>query len=175
MSDRPARARTINPEILRGAKPFDFKTNWRKVSKAFRSDEYRHRVLVDLDKYAEARGWDLMKRRELPCDFDSCSWRCSHPDANRVFCKYVCHGACHWLANANLVAAKIAFPDKPWRIVSSEDLDADDDDEHDRSHSTVWDGDKTFFDPNMFALFPDEDMADRFHGLCVFETDHVEV
>jgi hypothetical protein len=50
------------------------------------------------------------------------------------------HAACHWLVNFNLRLAQLVEPQRPWRILTSDE------------HSTVWDGDSTLFDFNFLAL-----------------------
>ncbi|MDG2112042.1 MAG: hypothetical protein P8N02_05450 [Actinomycetota bacterium] len=108
--------------------------------------------------YGETRGWDLRKvlpkgknRLDLrPSHFDSCDWRSNRggrPGPAPAYFEYVCHSACHWLVNLNLFVAMQAEPDRPWRIVRSDE------------HSTVWDGDVTLWDTNFLALRIDVDEA----------------
>jgi hypothetical protein len=45
-----------------------------------------------------------------------------------------CPHSCHWSVNVGLELAKLAEPDRPWRILNG------------KKHSTVWDGKETLFD-----------------------------
>jgi len=57
-----------------------------------------------------------------------------------AFWKYTKMGACHWLVNFNLELARLAEPDRKWRILTSP------------NHSTVWDGELLLFDLNFLAM-----------------------
>ena len=76
----------------------------------------------------------------LPCQFDSCDWRFEHRGKPPRFWDYTCHGKCHWLVNFNLELAKLVLPERPWRIITSD------------NHSTVWDGESMLFEFNFLAL-----------------------
>lgn len=136
---------------------FDFKKDWCLVRDGFTSDVYRRQVWKDLKDYAGMRGWKAYAHKQyrdftLPSDFDSCDWRCAVKEL--PFHRHVVHGACHWLVNANLMVAKMSFPERQWCIISSD------------SHSTVWDGERCLFDPNAFALYPDVEKL----GKMLFES-----
>ena len=75
-----------------------------------------------------------------PIEHDSSDWRCDRVGRPPAFDEYVCSRACHWIVNTLLFIATEAFPKKEWRIITGD------------SHSTVWDGDKTFFDLNYLAM-----------------------
>ncbi len=77
---------------------------------------------------------------DKPMQCDSLDWRLDRVGRPFAFDEYVCARACHWIVNSLLMTARIAYPNKPWIIVSS------------HHHSTVWDQDVTFFDMNYFAL-----------------------
>ena len=57
-----------------------------------------------------------------------------------AFWQYTKHAACHWLVNFTLKLAERVEPERPWRILSSQD------------HSTVWDGGRLLFDFNFQAM-----------------------
>ena len=77
---------------------------------------------------------------DKPIEHDISDWRCFRVGRPPAFDEYVCWRACHWIVNTLLLIATEAFPKKEWRIVTGD------------SHSTVWDGDKTFFDLNYMAM-----------------------
>lgn len=76
---------------------------------------------------------------DVPFQFEGCDWHLFKRGRPPIWRPYVKHGACHWLANTNLLFAGFASK-RPWRIVTS------------ALHSTVWDGKDTLFDMNMLAF-----------------------
>lgn len=84
-------------------------------------------------------------RESVPACFDSCDWRfvTDRPGRTPAYWDFACHSACHWVADMCLYVASKAYPEIPWRIVSS------------HKHSTVWNGcTKTpvLFDVNFSAI-----------------------
>ena len=81
----------------------------------------------------------------MPCicaedaqEADKDCYRCI--PAEPPFWDYCVLGKCHWLVAGNLWVAQQAWPDRPWRIVST------------AHHTTVWDGYKLIFDLTYLAL-----------------------
>jgi hypothetical protein len=125
---------------------YDLKKNWRRV-KPHLTDEKLNEILVrDFNKFTFGRWGKQFVHGDLPSDFESCDWAWEHRGKRPAFWRYVKHSACHWLVNFNLRLAMLTEPNRPWRIITSQD------------HSTVWDGDQTLFDFNFqaFGIEPDE-------------------
>lgn len=134
---------------------FDFSTAWNKTLKtiiesapakrmlerdfkifvACKRNHYRARMM-QANLPFDANAWAFEKGK-LPADYDSCDWRYGRLP---LWHQYVCHGACHYVANTLLYVAMVAYPNKAWRIVTSS------------KHSTIWDGEQTLFDLNFVTL-----------------------
>ena len=110
--------------------------DFKKYAKVKQSDANRHYKAMGLDKNVTFS----FKKKDMPCDLDGGGWRYYRIGRPPAFDSYVCKGACHWVANALLYTATKAFPKTQWQIITSDE------------HSTVWDGDCTFFDLNYFAM-----------------------
>ena len=133
---------------------FDLGRHWNsKIRRIFESDIVQAQLFQDFQKFVKAKERLLISlsrsshqvtnvyaQTDKPIRWDSCDWRSNRIGRPYSFDEYVCHGACHCIVNSLFLTAKIAFPEKPWVIVSG------------RNHSTVWDQDITFFDMNYFAL-----------------------
>lgn len=132
---------------------FQIQKYWRRLKPIFESKEARSIWWPNMLEYSEQRasqyGYRLNGRHllnKLPRDFDSCDWRYNgdwRKGRQPAFWDYACHGACHWLVDLCLYVAQTAYPDIPWRIVSSS------------KHSTVWNGDirnPVLFDVNFLAM-----------------------
>lgn len=116
-------------------------------------------ILVrDFNKFTFGRWKQKFKAGQVPHEFESCDWWCSHKGPMPRYWQYVKHAACHWLVNFNLRLATLVEPKRPWRIVTSD------------RHSTTWDGDNTLFDLNGLALF---DSAD--HAFETADEEHLPV
>jgi hypothetical protein len=115
---------------------YDLKANWRKVKRHIPAAEG---VLVrDFNKYTFGRYGKEFTAGRFPAEFDLCDWQ---PGGYwPAFWRYVCHGACHWLANFNLHLAMCVEPREPWRILTSQ------------KHSTVWNGGDMLFEFNFQAF-----------------------
>ena len=121
---------------------YSFSRHWSKTLKSIiESPQAREILDRDFECYIAVKRANYIKhaisKGALPSDFDSCDWRHGRLPA---WHHYVCHGACHWIANTLLYVAMTAHPNRAWRIVSSPE------------HSTVWDGDQTLFDINYLTL-----------------------
>lgn len=142
-----------------------------KLKEIFESDEVQHQLFRDFNSYLQTRSRLFQLKgsysspplkylmTDRPIRFDPSDWRRYRVGRPYSFDEYVCYGACHWIVNSLLIAAKIAFPNKPWIIVKG------------RAHSTVWDQADTFFDMNYFALKVSPDDCARntiFDGDTVF-------
>ncbi len=135
---------------------FPIQKHWRKLKPIFESREARSiwwpNMLEYLEQRAHQNGYnhrltpEYRARLHLPRDFDSCDWRYNCEDRKGRqprFWDYACHSACHWIVDLCLYVASTAYPDVPWRIVSSS------------KHSTVWNGDTNnpvLFDVNFLAI-----------------------
>jgi hypothetical protein len=75
--------------------------------------------------------YGTLKGDRMPGDFETWDNKMRPP-----WWQYVKDLACHYLVNFNLRLARLAQPDRPWRILTS------------HVHSTVWDGGKSLFDLN---------------------------
>jgi hypothetical protein len=129
---------------------YDLKKHWTRKIEPFLTDRRLNAVLVrDFNKFTFGRWRKPFTHAQFPFDFESCDWWLDHRGPQPRFWRYVKHSACHWLVNFNLRLAQLVEPDRPWRIITSE------------NHSTVWDGDQTLFDFNLlaFGVPPDECFA----------------
>jgi hypothetical protein len=116
---------------------YDFRRHWTTRIMPHLADKKLNAILVrDLQKYTRGR----FKTGDLPCDYDSMSWRLDHRNPYPRYWDYAMSGACHWLVNFNIRLATLAEPERPWRIITGDD------------HSSVWDGKHTLFDLNYSAL-----------------------
>ena len=148
------RKNAVKPPLpsSRRAKYFPIQQRWRKLKPIFESDKAHSIWWPNMLDYAVNRsiqnGYELNGRHllnKLPRDFDSCDWRWGEGrrGPQPAFWNYVCHSACHWMVDCCLYVAMTAYPDIPWRIISSS------------KHSTVWNGDfknPILFDVNFLAL-----------------------
>ena len=133
---------------------FDLGRHWNsRIRRIFESDFVQAQLFQDFQKFVKGKERRLNSDRgsshqvtfeytqtDKPIRWDSVDWRCGRIGRPYSFDEYVCHGACHYIVNSLLLTAKIAYPDRPWVIVSG------------KHHSTVWDQCLTFFDMNYFAL-----------------------
>ena len=97
------------------------------------------RELEDLKIYG-GLGGESDDEYLFPFEFETTDWRLRTKGRWPQYWDYVCHCACHWLVNLNLLLASTTMPTHPWRIISS------------ARHSTVWDGGSLLFDMNFLAL-----------------------
>ena len=127
-----------------------------RIKEIFESDVVQAQLFHDFNKYAKFMERRVNKKGSVrrsqghvtysynqtdkPICLDLSDWRCERIGRPYSFDEYVCNGACHTIVNSLLLTARIAFPDRPWIIVSSV------------RHSTVWDQCVTFFDMNWLAL-----------------------
>lgn len=150
---------------VKRAKYFDIQKNWRKLGPIFRSEEARRIWKPCMDQFDMWRfednkrsgEWKPDQHGNLPSDYDSCDWRFMTAGRHPEFWDFVCHSACHWIVDLALFVAMKAYPDIPWRIVTS------------KRHSTVWNGDlknPVMFDLNFLALKvkPSDAMEAAFTG-----------
>jgi hypothetical protein len=129
---------------------YDLKRHWTKRIEPHLGDERLNAILVrDFNKFTTGNWATRFTHGQFPRDFESCDWDWEHRGLAPRFWRYVRHAACHWLVNFNLRLAQLVEPDRPWRIVTSQD------------HSTVWDGNETLFDFNFlaFGVPPDQCFA----------------
>lgn len=131
---------------------FPIQKRWRRLGPLFKSEESKSIWLPNMLEYMHQRAHDnsfTYKRdrdnESFPSCFDSCDWRFVRdlPGPAPEYWEFACHSACHWVADMCLYVASNAYPDTPWRIVTSD------------KHSTVWNGcSKTpvLFDVNFSAI-----------------------
>lgn len=135
---------------VKRAKYFDIHKNWRKLGPIFKSEEARRiwkpcMEQFDMWRFKDNKRqgeWKSDPRDTLPRHYDSCDWRFDRA-RELPFWDYACHSACHWVVDLALFVAMRAYPDVPWRIVTS------------KRHTTVWNGslkDPVMFDINFCAI-----------------------
>lgn len=126
--------KTLNPIIQLSQAQSILNQDFKKYISVKRANYIRDAIKNGLS--ADSHKW-YFSEGKFPADFDSCDWRDGRLPA---WHQYVCHGACHYIANTLLYVASTAYPNKAWRIITSS------------LHSTIWDGDKTLFDLNFVTL-----------------------
>ncbi len=134
---------------------FPIQANWRKLSPIYNSEIAFKIWKPCMNEFATERAEDSgfphneQTRHNRPQGYDSSDWMCNYDETRRKpgrrpgYFDFVCHRACHWLADLNLFAACSAFPDVPWRITRG------------KKHTTVWNGDfqmPVVFDLNYLAM-----------------------
>lgn len=127
---------------------FPIQQYWWKLRSIYQSEECRKIWHPCMEQYMRWRGFQNGFKHTpkpdapSPSWYDSCDWRFDRPGRKPAFWDYVCHSACHWVADMNLFVAMQAFPKDAWRIITSEE------------HSTVWNGEPepVLFDTNFLAL-----------------------
>ena len=139
----------MKPKIAKSSLSyFPVQKHWRKLGPIFNSKEAEAIWRPNMVEYLKQRAADhnfkyVARQVASPSECDSCDWRCDHRGRMPAYWDFVCHSACHWLVDMCLHVAMKAYPQVPWRIVSS------------RQHSTVWNGDiknPVLFDVNFLAL-----------------------
>ena len=143
-SQRPQRRRS--PEF------YPIQSQWRKLKPIYESEKAWQMWYPEMcaylrdcleDEYFVTIPTPPNTPDTWPATFDGCSWRDGTTRRGRYpgYWRFVCHSACHWVANLNLYVATKAEPDRDWKIISS-DL-----------HSTVWDvATKTLWETNFLAF-----------------------
>lgn len=128
---------------------YDLKRHWRKVAVQIDTPTVQRVLVRDFNKLTYGKWRKPFTLGSKPSEFENCDWRISRRGRPPAYWAYVKHGACHFLCNFWLVTAEQVLPDRPWRILTS------------NQHSTVWDGDETLFDFNFqaFNIDPDECFA----------------
>jgi hypothetical protein len=129
--------RLVRPSSLRYLDP---RRHWTELAGCLRDRELQRILLSDFNKFTVGR-WSIpFLPVHVPADFVDIDCPRARGPSRHAYHDYVRAGACHWLVNFNVRLAAIAMPSGAWRIITSGD------------HSTVWDGDRTIFDLNYFAL-----------------------
>lgn len=82
-----------------------------------------------------------------PSDWRHCEWHKTHRGRSPKFFDYTCFSACHFLVDLHLFVITNAYPELPWRIITSDE------------HSTVWDGKNLILDGNFLAFGISADKA----------------
>ena len=126
--------------MKRSMQYFDIQRHWTKRIVPYLADAEFNRVLNADMKVASIHWGHKFEAGTFPGDYGCNEWQIGHRGPMPRFWKYIQRGCCHWLVNAYLRLATLVVPGRPWRIVTSP------------KHSTVWDGDKTLFDPMYFAF-----------------------
>lgn len=133
----------------RNYKYLDLEKHWEKLKPYFQSQEaktiwFREMVTFDVSRMFDYELEDELKDKNydyektlFPSYFDYFN---SKREGKPAFWDYAVHLACHWVAPTNLYVAMKSFPERDWRIITSE------------PHTTVWDGEDTFFDTNFYAF-----------------------
>ncbi len=116
------------------ARYVDIRKHWRRLKPIYYSDEALYIWKPCMLEFAVMdRGFphEEQARHKFPEGYECCDWRYYPPRRGRqpAFWKFVCHSACHWLADLNLFVAMSAWPKEPWRIITASE------------HTTVWNGD----------------------------------
>ena len=152
-------------------KYFDISRHWKKLKPIYESEEIKEIALYEMNCFLEAKNlsynlpFNEVKEFQYPQYFDSCDWRTRRIGRPPVFDDWVCHSACHWVVNINAAVVMEAFPNIDWRVVNSS------------SHSTVWDGMKTVYDPNYLGLhIPIETLIKSINkdpDLYIHDTDRI--
>ena len=131
---------------------YPIQSQWRKLKPIYESEEARKIWYPEMCAYLQVRREErnIVNGRipantpdTWPSTFDCNDWRCGTTRRGRHpgYWRFVCHSACHWVANLNLYVATKAEPDRDWQIISS-DL-----------HSTVWDAaTKNLWETNFMAF-----------------------
>jgi hypothetical protein len=116
---------------------FDPVKNWPRIERHL-SDPLLNRLLVEGFNSYTMRFFDREFTGGLPGD-----WETFAPllgDRRHSYLGYVKHEACFALVNFALRLAMLVEPAQPWRILGSNE------------HATVWDGSRTLFDFQYYAL-----------------------
>ena len=126
-------------------KYYDPVRNWQRIEPHLHDPKIRSVLEDDFTQYTMELCNEEMDPSKWPRDYESLdldapNWWRWHKGRKPAYWKLVKHGACHWLVNTNLLLAQRVSPRRKWRILHSD------------AHSTVWDGDSTFFDLNFTAL-----------------------
>lgn len=125
---------------VRPVRYYDLKKNWRKVKQHIDDPEVQKVLVRDFNRFTWG-SWRLkFLHGMVPTDFETCDWQFEHRGRRPAFWRYTKHAACHWLANFALMLAQRVEPNRPWRIITSD------------QHSSVWDGDGLLFEFNFQAL-----------------------
>jgi hypothetical protein len=111
---------------------------WNRIEKHLYETAVQTMLVTEMNKYTQGMWKKPFLFGMKPFDFDCYDWYLSHRGRIPRFWDYTCSGACHWLANFNLLLA-FYVSDRPWRIIKGE------------KHSTVWDGKDTLFEMNWLA------------------------
>ena len=131
---------------------YPIQSNWRKLRPIYESEEARRIWYPEMcayskvcfEEYNVTDGYIPPNTPDTwPDSFDSCDWRYNSGRRGRApaYWRFVCHSACHWVANLNLYVATKAEPGRDWQIISS-DL-----------HSTAWGAaTKTLWETNYMAF-----------------------
>lgn len=128
------------PSDAQGFRYVDPRRHWADLVLHVRDRETRRILAVDFNKFTMGR-WDIpFLNFHVPADFEDVDRPRFLGARRHPYQDYVRTGACHWLVNFNLRLAMLAMPSGSWRIITS------------GNHSTVWDGCRTIFDLNYFAL-----------------------
>ncbi len=135
---------------------FNVSRYWKsKLNPIYESDAVKEIALHEMNRYIENKAdkynftFKERKSFEYPIYFDSCDWRWGRIGRPPLYDNWICHAACHWIANINATVIMQAFPDRDWRVINS------------IYHSTVWDGKDTIYDTNFYGLkIPIHDVRD---------------
>ena len=127
---------------------FPISKHWKKLKPIYFSPEVKETTIIEMNcnrkNKAKIHNFNFNFKEDLvfhpPIYYDSCDWRFNRKGRPPSFDEWICHGACHWIANINAEVAMKAFPNKEWRVINSE------------FHSTVWDGKETIYDTNFLGL-----------------------
>jgi len=146
----------------KNANYIDIQKDWKYLGPIFRSKTAYGIWKPHMMNYANQRAAAIGRKyhvgkAQFPSDFDSCDWRWNRGrrGPQPAFWDYVCHGACHWLADLGWYVASTAYPQTKWYILTSD------------KHSTVWNADykhPVLFDINGVGIGgnPDDSLKDAF-------------
>jgi len=138
---------------------YPIQRNWSKFRPIYESKPIIRLMYVEMERYRRSCAEDykfiyipkLFDFKLRPSDYDGADWRSRSRKPNSgygtrrgpqpAFWAWVCHGACHWVVNINLVVISKLEPNRPWQIATND------------KHSNVVDLErKLMFDPNYLAM-----------------------
>ena len=130
---------------------YPIQQRWRRLKPIFEQPDVIELMHEQLECYAKTRAENYGYEHKptpfsldlRPERWDSLDWRWDRgkPGRKPAFHRWVCMGACHWVASHNLMVISELEPDRPWQIATSD------------KHSSVVDLErKLLFDPNLQAL-----------------------
>ena len=91
---------------------------WKILNPIYESNKIKKLALYEMNCYRENAckvhnlTFNAAQSFQYPKHFDSCDWRFSRKGRPPIFDNWICHAACHWIANINVAVVMEAFPDR---------------------------------------------------------------